>query len=259
MLPLLAANVAPQIDSVNSATIRVDTPWQQSITFHDPGSDAWTWFVDFGDGKFASGQTEPGQRSFQLSHTFATVGARSVLVTVDDGAASHLMAFALDVSSNLHAPSDIQIAPGTLPETTDTSTADTLFGILTSIDFDPNESFTYELIAGTGDEQCSVQDIRRRTPLRQGTELDFETKPNLSIRVRTTDHGGRTHEKKLLLQVTDEPDAQIVGRHLFYNRAPGTLFSSSGNAEAAIDPMKSAPSYPAKLRALQTTQTIRAA
>ena len=48
--------------------------------------------------------------------------------------------------------------------------------------------------------------------IRQGQVLDFETKPNYSVRVRTTDSGGLNFVKQLTLNVTNVNEPVVLTR-----------------------------------------------
>jgi subtilisin-like proprotein convertase family protein len=113
--------------------------------------------------------------------------------------------------------------PGTLVG--DFSTFDT--------DFLTDFTFTYKLAAGTGDDDNGSFSIVGRQ-LRVNGLLDFETKPLMYVRVRTTDAGGLWLESTFTVTITDVNEAPTV-INLTNNSLPeneladyyiGTLFSN---------------------------------
>lgn len=78
----------------------------------------------------------------------------------------------------------------------------TAVGMLSAIDPDAGDSFTYSLVAGTGDTDNSSFTITG-TQLKTAQSFDYETKSSYSIRVRVTDSTGNPFEKALTINVTD--------------------------------------------------------
>ena len=105
---------------------------------------------------------------------------------------------ALRASSN-SAPTDIGLTPTSIAEN---STVNTVVGTLSTTDVNSGETFTYELVVGTGDDNNASFNING-TSLRAGVAFDFETKSSYTVRVRTTDSGGATFEKPFTITVTD--------------------------------------------------------
>ena len=101
-------NVAPIIGALADASVIAGATYAVSGSFSDPGADAWTATVDWGDG------SEPGvvalsDRSFSLSHVYATAGPYIVSIGISDDDA---------LTSSLHTVSVAQPAPqldGALP------------------------------------------------------------------------------------------------------------------------------------------------
>ena len=78
------SNVAPSIELFPGATLNVGEGYQASGAFTDPGADAWTATVSYGDGP--SSPLVLNGRSFVLSHAYASAGTFTVSVSVSDGA-----------------------------------------------------------------------------------------------------------------------------------------------------------------------------
>ncbi|HET9667624.1 MAG TPA: DUF11 domain-containing protein, partial [Desertimonas sp.] len=85
------SNVAPSVLAGLDATIAAGGTLSRPGSFSDPGSlDSWTATVDYGDGSGTQPLLLPSlDHSFQLLHTYASVGQFTVTVTVtdDDGGA----------------------------------------------------------------------------------------------------------------------------------------------------------------------------
>jgi mRNA-degrading endonuclease HigB of HigAB toxin-antitoxin module len=84
--------------------------------------------------------------------------------------------------------------------------ANTTVGLLSTIDVDAANSFSYTLVAGTGDADNAAFDISGNA-LRATSSFDFETKSSYTVRVRTTDQGGLFTEKAFVITVSDVNEA----------------------------------------------------
>ncbi|MCA9120282.1 MAG: cadherin domain-containing protein [Planctomycetaceae bacterium] len=82
----------------------------------------------------------------------------------------------------------------------------TLVGTFASTDPDMGDSFTYSLVAGTGDTDNALFSISGAT-LQTAVEFDHASQQTLSVRVRTTDSTGRFFEKAFTISVTDINEA----------------------------------------------------
>jgi hypothetical protein len=83
-----------------------------------------------------------------------------------------------------------------------------VIGLFSTEDPDNNNTFTYELVSGTGSADNAAFDIVSNE-LWLNTEANFETKNSYSIRVRSTDQGGLYFEKVFTITVLDVNDAPI--------------------------------------------------
>lgn len=100
-------------------------------------------------------------------------------------------------------PSDLLLSDASVAEN---QPARTVVGLLRTIDPDPNDSFTYRLVAGTGSDDNGAfwitgDQLRTRQP------LDKETQSSYSVRIRTTDFTGHSLERIFRLTVEDVNDA----------------------------------------------------
>jgi hypothetical protein len=100
-------------------------------------------------------------------------------------------------------PSDIALSSNTISEN---SGVNTLVGTLSSSDPDAGDTFTYTLVAGTGDTDNAAFNIDG-SALRASNSLDYEAKSSNSLRVRSTNADGLFFEKVFTIIVTDVNEA----------------------------------------------------
>jgi len=87
------SNVAPVIASFAGASLLPGETYSASGSFADPGTDAWTATVDYGDGSGVGSLALTG-KTFSLSHAYMSAGTFTVTVRVSDD----------DVTSSRTAP-----------------------------------------------------------------------------------------------------------------------------------------------------------
>ncbi|HYJ39766.1 MAG TPA: DNA/RNA non-specific endonuclease [Steroidobacteraceae bacterium] len=95
-------NVAPVVGAVPDGELNVGATYTATGSFTDPGADAWTATVNWGDGS-ALEQVALSGRSFSLTHIYMAAGTYTVSIDiVDDDAAG----------SDAHTVTVAQPAPG---------------------------------------------------------------------------------------------------------------------------------------------------
>ena len=87
--------------------------------------------------------------------------------------------------------------------------ANTVVSTFTTTDPDTGNTFTYSLVAGTGDADNAAFAIADNS-LKINASPDFETKSSYSVRVRSTDNGGLSVEKVLTIQVNNVNEAPTL-------------------------------------------------
>ncbi len=97
------------------------------------------------------------------------------------------------------SPTDILLSNTTVSEN---ALQGTTVGLLSTIDPDPNDSFSYGLVRGEGDTGNDLFTVTN-AELQTAAIFDFETKSSYSIRVRSTDQGGLGTEKIFNITVSD--------------------------------------------------------
>ncbi|MEG4111131.1 MULTISPECIES: cadherin domain-containing protein [unclassified Microcoleus] len=78
--------------------------------------------------------------------------------------------------------------------------ANTLVGTFSTTDPDVGDQFTYTLVEGSEDNNAFIIDGAQ---LKIKDSPDYETKSTYNIRVRTTDAGGLSYEKELVVNIND--------------------------------------------------------
>ncbi|MBE9122306.1 hypothetical protein IQ269_16215 [Tychonema sp. LEGE 07199] len=97
------------------------------------------------------------------------------------------------------APTNLSLSTSSINENV---AANSTVGNFSSTDANTGDTFTYSLVAGTGDTDNSAFSIVSNQ-LQINASPDFETKSSYSIRVRTTDSTGLTYEKPLTVNIND--------------------------------------------------------
>jgi hypothetical protein len=105
----------------------------------------------------------------------------------------------------------------------------TIVGTLTTTDSDTGNTFTYSLVTGTGSTDNALFTIVGNQ-LRSNGIFDFETKNSYSIRVRSTDQGGLSFEKQLIIGVTNlnerPTDLTLSNTSIAENQTVGTAIGT---------------------------------
>jgi subtilase family serine protease len=98
-------NVAPTLEAGSNEVLSAQQEGifsRTSIEFADPGADAWTGTVDYGDGSGEQSlNIDAAKQTFDLGHTYTAEGTFTVTVTLqDDDLASATDTFTVDVTLN---------------------------------------------------------------------------------------------------------------------------------------------------------------
>jgi len=137
---------------------------------------------------------------------YETQNNYSILVkTTDQGGLSYEKQLTVSVSDVNENPTNLNLSNNTVAEN---SPLNTLIGNFNTTDPDTGNTFTYSLVTGIGSTDNSLFTIDGNQ-LKTNTPLNYETKNNYSIRVKTTDQGGLSYEKQLTVNVTNIPEQRI--------------------------------------------------
>jgi hypothetical protein len=114
--------------------------------------------------------------------------------------------FTITVTNVNEAPTALNLSASSIAENLPTGTA---IGTFSSTDPDTLNTFTYTLVAGTGSTDNGSFTIVGNQ-LRSNAVLNFEAKPSLSIRVRTTDQSNLFFERTFTITVTNVNEAPVL-------------------------------------------------
>ena len=131
-------------------------------------------------------------------------GTRSVLVEVDDGqGGTYQEAFVITVQNENEAPTDIDLSNNTVAED---AVIGTVVGDLSAVDPDVGDTHTFELVAGTGDDDNALFQIDG-VELQTAAVLDYEESGTRSVLVEVDDGQGGTYQEAFVITVQDENEA----------------------------------------------------
>jgi gliding motility-associated-like protein len=119
--------------------------------------------------------------------------------TTDQGGLFFDKVFTITSNDVNESPTDIGLTSNSINENVSTNT---IVGTLSTTDVDPNNTFTYSLISGISDTDNSSFTLAG-ADLKITISPDYETKSSYTLRVRTTDQGGLTFEKAMIISVLD--------------------------------------------------------
>ena len=121
--------------------------------------------------------------------------------TLDQNGCSFEKLFNLVVINTNDAPTALQLSNLTFVENVNNP----IVGQFSAIDDDPNETFSYSLVAGVGSVDNSNFSING-TSLSFVNSANFEIKNTYTIRCKVTDAGGLSYEKSFIINVIDAND-----------------------------------------------------
>jgi hypothetical protein len=116
---------------------------------------------------------------------------------------SQIRNFTIRVGNNNEAITGLKFEAAPLQEN---ASAGSAAGVLTAVDIDTLDTWTYTLVSGEGDADNSLFRITGNTVETVGS-LDYEQKSTYSVRVRVTDVDNHTFEKVLTIRITNVNEA----------------------------------------------------
>lgn len=180
------------------------------------GSAANTRFLIVGDSLFSNNMFD-----------FESESQLSIRVrTTDNGGFSLEQSFSVQILNRNDNPTLITLSNKTITENLPNRS---LVGLLSSVDQDANNIFSYTLVSGTGDTDNASFAILGNE-LRSNIRFNFETKSSYSIRIRTNDGFGGTFESAFTINIIDSSDAPtniILSKdNITENRQLGSLIGA---------------------------------
>lgn len=203
-ISIITLNRPPTGVSLSNNTVAENSPNGTTVGFlfasdPDPGdSFTYTLLNDAGGRFLASGNQIFVINSSLLN--FEANTSHNVLVRVTDRAGAFTDQFlTINLQDVNEAPTNVALSPATVDENVE---VDSVVGTLSSTDPDANNTFSYQLVAGTGDgDNTRFEVVGNQLILKESP--DFEAQPSYRIRVRTTDQGGLSLERQLTVTVGD--------------------------------------------------------
>lgn len=144
----------------------------------------------------------------------------------------------ISVTAGNDTPTNISLSASTVDEN---EPIGTVVGALSTTDFDPEDTHTYSLVAGTGDTDNGSFAIDGSN-LETNAIFDHETKSSYSVRIRTTDLGLAFYEKSFTITINDVNEAPV------FTTASGALTEATeavsySSAVNATDPESDTITY----------------
>ena len=190
------------VTTVDNETTDEDNAVDIDLTANDTDAD--------GDALEVTSFTQGSNGTVAVADSIATYtpnlhfnGSDSFTYTVEDGFGGvQTETVNITVNSINDAPTDIELSNSTVTENSDTSVA-LVVGQLSATDVD-STVFTYNLIAGAGDTDNGDFEISGdELQIKPGTEIDFESQSQYSIRVEVSD-GTDSYEQVFTIDVTNQ-------------------------------------------------------
>ncbi len=129
-----------------------------------------------------------------------------IVRTTDSGGLTFDKTITVTVNDLNEDPTDIDISANTIDENIDT-TGGTSIGTLNSFDPDTGETFTYSIVGGADQTNFSIGGAGSDELIIDAGVLNYETKASYEVIVRTTDSGGLTFDKTIIITVNNANDA----------------------------------------------------
>ncbi|MEG4109688.1 DUF4347 domain-containing protein [Microcoleus sp. S13_C5] len=221
-------NVAPTDISLSRSSINENVAANSAVgTFTSTDPDTGNTFTyslvaGTGDTNNSAFSIVSNELQINASPDFEAQSTYNIRVrTTDQGGLTYDKPLVVNINNVNETPTDLTLSNNSINENV---AANSAVGTFTSTDPDTGNTFTYSLVAGTGDTNNSAFSIVSNE-LRINASPDFETKSSYSIRVRTTDAGGLTYDKPLVVNINDIDE--------FVNLTPNNdLFQGTGTASA---------------------------
>jgi hypothetical protein len=195
--PTATPNYPPTDISLSNSSINENTATGTTIgtfssTSIDTG-DTYTYTLVTGTGDDNNGSFTISSSSLKnaVVPNYEVKTSYSIRVRSTDGIGQFTeKQFTITVNNVNETPYGLSLSNASQAENTAT---DTTIGTFSTSDVDSGDTFTYSLVAGTGDTDNASFNISGAN-LRNTSVFNYEAKSSYSIRVRTTDAGGLYYE-----------------------------------------------------------------
>jgi formylglycine-generating enzyme len=155
--------------------------------------------------------------------TTANVALSTQAIALNGGAIADRFG---NAARSLAKPMDVALSAVSLAENQPSGTT---VGVLSTIDPDSRDTFTYSLVSGDGStDNANFQIAGNR--LLSASPFNFEAKSTYTVRVRSTDSGGLSTDKAFVITVTDVNEAPtsiaLAASSIAENSGPNTVIST---------------------------------
>lgn len=237
-------NLPPTGIALSNASVVENQPSGTSVgTFSttDPEGGLFTYMLVPGDGDNDNARftiDASGNLKTAAILDFEAGSQLSIRVrTTDAGGLSFETALLIDLVNQNEPPTAIQLTNASIAEN---QPPGSLVGALTASDPEGAGQFTFQFVAGAGDNDNASFALVNGT-LITAAEFDFEWKSSYSVRIQVTDQGGLTFQKAFSLNVTNVNEApfglSLSSATLAENQPGGTLVGTFGADDAEFDPL----------------------
>jgi uncharacterized delta-60 repeat protein len=204
------ASDAPTDITLSLTSIAENAPANTTVgtlsTIDSDAGDAFNYTLVLGTGSIDNASFNISGNSLRAtsSFDFETKSSYSIRIrSTDQGGFFTEKMFTITVIDTNESPTNISLSSKTIAEN---SAANTPVGTLSTADPDAGNSFTYTLVAGSGDADNAAFNIAGSI-LRATNTFNFEAKSSYIIRVRSTDQGGLFTEKTFTITVINVNEA----------------------------------------------------
>jgi VCBS repeat-containing protein len=234
---VICSDLPPTDISLSSSSLKENEPAGTEVgTFSttDPDvGDTFTYGLVAGEGSTDNGSFEISGNVLKTkeSFNFEAKSSYSIRVrTTDSGGKSFEKKFTITIVNADDPPADLTLSNAEIDEN---EPAGTQVGTFSTTDEDVGDTFTYGLVAGEGSTDNGSFEISGNM-LKAKESFNFEAKSSYSIRVRTTDSGGKSFEKKFTVTIINVNDPPVV--------VNDTYTGAVGNTKAVLGNVVSGPS-----------------
>lgn len=213
-----AINDAPVI-----ATPLVDTNATEDVLFELDissnfvdldGIDQLTYSITNNPG-WLSIDSQTGVISGTPTNSDVTEGV-TVTVTATDSAGEFINDdIIIAVINTNDIPTAVVLDNYDISELTDTSSSPFVVANLSTTDDDTNDEYTYSIVGGANSTLFEIDNINGQVLLKQGVVLDYETKTNYEIIIRTDD-GNSTYDETVTINITDQNETPTFTKNQMY-------------------------------------------
>ena len=212
-----------------------------TVTLDNNDSHTYTLVSGTGDSDNASFTlTTGGTLKNAVVPNYEAKSSYSIRVrTTDSAGQTYEKAFTIYVNNVNETPYVLSLSNTSQVENTETGTT---IGTFSTSDVDSGDTFTYSLVAGTGDNDNASFSIDGSS-LNNAIVFNYESKSSYSIRVRTTDAGGLYYEATFTITVTNANEAPTDIILSSYSISENVPTGTTVGTFSATDPEGGAMTY----------------